>query len=125
MSDYPKGNPDVLKMFESGLFDDSLAKELLSGVDLNSPIGDLSGFSTTYLYEAVAENNLPAVDYLLKHGADPNLKCDGESLYDWVTYKVYNDLPSDDAWGETVSIFTSCWSSTVEEAAMGYTENLI
>ena len=144
MREYPEGNPDVLKMIESGGFNESLAEKLLSGVDLNSPVCDLSGNSTTYLYEDVVENNLPAVSYLLEHGADPNLydpnlvndcalwelqfleegqdwrtryeicklffghradpniKCDGESLYDDVTFEVYNDLPSNAAWRETL-----------------------
>lgn len=138
MSEYPKGNSDVLKMLESGRFDDRLAEELLRGIDLNSPICDSNGCSTTYLYEAVAENNLPAVDFLLKHGAnpnlydpnltcdcalwalqyldvgqdwqtryeicklffqhgaDPNIRCDGETLYDYIVFKVYNDTALDE-----------------------------
>ena len=73
MSRYPTGNKTVLQMIDSGTFDAALAEVLLNGVDLNAPICDLSGYSTTYLYEAVSNNNLQAVAFLLEHGADPNL----------------------------------------------------
>ena len=31
-----------------------------------------------------------------QHGADPNIECGGESLYDFVMYKIFNDLPDDE-----------------------------
>ena len=138
MRGYPAGNATVLGMIESGRFDSGLADDFLYGVDINAPICDLHGYSTTYLYVAVSKNNLPAVKYFLEHGADPNLyipelisdcalwdlqyldigqnwetryeisklffqyganpniKCDGETLYDYVLFKVYNDTPRDD-----------------------------
>ena len=73
MSEYPPGNKTILQMIDSGTFDAALAEALLNGADLNAPICDLSGYSTTYLYEAVSNNNLQAVAFLLEHGADPNL----------------------------------------------------
>ena len=133
MKEYPTGNAEILQMIAGGSFDEILAEKLLLGTDLNAPICDLSGNSTTYLYEAESENNLPAVAFLLAHGADPNLndpdlicdcalwdlqyldegqdwetryeiaklffqygadpnlESDGESLYDYVLFKVYND----------------------------------
>ncbi len=138
MKEYPTGNADFLGMLESGHFASGLADMLLLGVDVNAPICDFNGYSTTYLYEAVCANNLPAVKYLLEHGADPNLynpelicdcmlwdlqfwypeqdlktryeiskllfkyganpniKCDGLTLYDDVVYQIYNDPPDDD-----------------------------
>ena len=33
----------------------------------------------------------------LDHGADPNLKCDGETLYDYVLFKIFNEM-SDPNW---------------------------
>ena len=134
MSEYPTGNTTILQMIKGGTFDEALAESLLRDADLNAPICDLSGYSTTYLYEAVSSNSLPAVSFLLRHGADhnlnipelicdcalwelqylddgqdwqtryaisklffrfgadPNIKCDGESLYDYIVYKVYNDV---------------------------------
>ena len=138
MNVYPAGNEQILKSINDGSFDEQDALQVLNGVDLNEPICDLNGNSTTYLYEAVSANNLPAVSFLLEHGADPNLNkpeliCDcplwelqyieddqdwrtryeiakmfflygadpnleseGETLYDYIVYKVYNDPPIDD-----------------------------
>lgn len=135
MSEYKKGNLTILQMINNASFDNAVADEVLSGIDLNEPICNEDGISTTYLYESVAENNLQAVKYLLEHGADPNfynpdlfndcplwelqyidegqsvkeryeiekmffryganpnLICEGEGLYDYVLFKVYNDRP--------------------------------
>ena len=137
-NDYPQGIPEILDMIHNQTFDSVLAEKLLDGVDLDAPICDKDGYSTTYLCEAVIENNLPAVAFLLEHGsnpnlndpdlihdcplwelqylwdtpdwetryeiaklffahgADPNLESDGESLYDYVLFKVFNDTPLDD-----------------------------
>ncbi len=164
MSRYPTGNKTVLQMIDSGTFEAALAEVLLNGVDLNAPICDLSGYSTTYLYEAVSNNNLQAVAFLLEHSADPNLnipeligdcalwqlqfldigqdwqtryeisklffqyganpniKCDGESLYDDVVYEVYNELPSDDGWRENLLHFYKLlvvFGGGTEEGAYG------
>ena len=59
-------------MIQSSSFDADAADRLLKGVDLNSPICDEDGCSTTYLSKAVACNNPEAVKFLLEHGADPN-----------------------------------------------------
>ncbi len=138
MNEYPNGNEVVLKMIMDGDFDECLARALLKGVDLNAPICDLNGYTTSYLYEAVEENNLKAVSFFLENGANPNMinqdylsSCalwdlqyidnnhdwktryeiaklffqyganpnlirERESLYDYVVYKVYNDIPEND-----------------------------
>ena len=141
MNEYPSGNPEFLEMINSGVFNEFRAKEIMSGTDLNCPINvpfGTSSCSTTYLYEAVGANNLPAVSFLLdngadpnlnnpdligecalwelqyidqsqdwrtryeisklffQHGADPNLICNGETFYDYVLFKVYNDDPNDE-----------------------------
>ncbi len=141
MKEYPIGNLEIIEMINSGGFNEIRAKEILAGTDLNQPINAPSGssyHSTTYLYEAVICNNLPAVSFLLDNGADPNLNdpdligdCalwelqyidtdqdwktryeisklffqhggnpslirDGETLYDYVLFKVYNDDPNDE-----------------------------
>ena len=71
---YPAGNVELLSMFESKTFDTTRASQLLSEIaDLNSPISDLKGYSTTYLYEAETYNNVEAVRFLLENGANPNL----------------------------------------------------
>ena len=130
---------DILKMIQSSSFDADAADRLLKGVDLNSPICDEDGCSTTYLSKAVACNNPEAVKFLLEHGADPNyynpelmdecalwelqyldegqdcrtryeiqkllfryganpnLECEGERLYDYIVYQVYNDAPGNAA----------------------------
>lgn len=72
MEEYKKGNLTILKMINDNSFDETVADELLCGVELNEPIYDEHDFSTTYLYEAVVANNLQAVKYLFEHGADPN-----------------------------------------------------
>ncbi len=141
MKEYPTGNPDFLEIINSGGFDEQRAKEIMAGTDLNQPINipfGASFCSTTYLYEAVNANNLPAVAFLLdngadpnfnnpdligdcplwqlqyidadqdwqtrykigklffQHGANPNLIIDGETFYDYVLFKVYNDIPDDE-----------------------------
>ena len=140
MTEYPDGNLEFLAMIQKGEFNEQRAKVLLAETDLNLPINNpLDGYSysTTYLFEAVAANNLPAVSFLLENGADPNLNnpelirdcalwqlqylddgqdwetryeiaklffahganpnmiVDGETLYDYIRFKVYNDPPYD------------------------------
>lgn len=71
---YCQGNPELLKMFKSKGFDCAIAKDIIADIpDLNRPILDLNGYSTTYLFEAEAYNNIEAVRFLLENGADPNL----------------------------------------------------
>jgi hypothetical protein len=71
---YEKGNAELLHMFKSKCFDRNTASRLLAEIpDLNQPILDLNGYSSTYLYEAQTFNNVEAVRLLLENGADPNL----------------------------------------------------
>lgn len=71
---YGKGNHKLLTMFKSKYFDYAVAQEIITEIlNLNDPILDLNGYSTTYLYEAEENNNIEAVRFLLKNGADPNL----------------------------------------------------
>ncbi|MBQ7669864.1 MAG: hypothetical protein IJS45_03985 [Clostridia bacterium] len=141
-NDYPNGIPEILEMIENQRFDKDLAEKLLSGVDLNAPIitQNIGSFeiSGTYLFEAVVNNNLPAVEFLLEHGADPNyfnekidddcalwelqyidsnqdwetryeicklffkygadpnIKNDGETLYEYILFKIYYDTANND-----------------------------
>lgn len=75
---YVKGNPELLAMFKSKVFDYAAAQEIIADIpDLNKPILDLNGYSTTYLYEAEENNNIEAVRFLLENGADPNLDIPG------------------------------------------------
>ena len=71
---YIKGNIDLLTMIESKAFDQAKALHIIEDIsDLNQPILNLDGYSTTYLFEAQESNNVEAVRFLLEHGADPNL----------------------------------------------------
>ena len=71
---YGKGNPELLAMFKSKVFDCAVARRIIADIpDVNKPILDLNGYSTTYLYEAEENNNIEAVRFLLENGADPNL----------------------------------------------------
>jgi len=129
------GNAQLFHLFKDRDFDKAYALELIKSIpNLNQPILDEAGHSTTYLYEAQAQNSLEAVRLLLKngadpnfydprlscdcplwdlqyeaaeeqdnearyaiaklffeHGADPNIECDGETLFDFVTFRVYNE----------------------------------
>lgn len=78
---YPPGNVELLTMFKSQNFDKEAAAHLLAAIpNLNEPILNLRGYSSTYLFEAESCNNVEAVRFLLGNGADPNL--DVEDLID-------------------------------------------
>lgn len=47
-----------------------------------------------FLYDESTETQYEIEKLFFKYGADPNLVCEGEGLYDAVVYSVYNDLPS-------------------------------
>lgn len=141
MNECPNGNLEFLTMIEKGSFNEQRAGVIMAGTDLNMPINNPlygNSYSTTYLYEAVNANNLPAASFLLENGADPNLNnpdligdcalwqlqylddgqdwetryeiaklffarganpnliVDGETLYDYVLFKVYDETPNDD-----------------------------
>ena len=71
---YEKGNVELLSMFKSKSFDREKAALIIADIaDINQPILDLNGYSTTYLFEAQTHNNIDAVRFLLENGADPNL----------------------------------------------------
>jgi len=71
---YPPGNADLLQMFREPQFDKEVASRIIANIpDLNAPIIDLDGYSSTYLFEAQSSNNVDAVRFLLENGADPNL----------------------------------------------------
>ena len=70
---YPQGNMELLTMFKNKTFDKELALRCLQMItDINQPILDWNGYSTTYLFEAESHNNVEAVRFLLENGADPN-----------------------------------------------------
>ena len=94
MNEFKVADAEIIRMIESGSFDKTRAETLLQGVDLNSPINKGS-FSTTYLYEAVQENNLQAVEFLLEHGADPNF-CNLELIGDCPLWELQYIDPSQD-----------------------------
>ena len=71
---YEKGNVELLTMFKNKSFDRNIATRIITTIaDLNQPILDLSGYASTYLFEAQTYNNVDAVRFLLENGADPNL----------------------------------------------------
>lgn len=71
---YMPGNTTLLKMFREPKFDKEAASRIIANIpDLNAPILDLDGYSSTYLFEAQSSNNVDAVRFLLENGADPNL----------------------------------------------------
>ena len=70
---YKPGNWELLTMIAGKSFDTKRASELIRDIpDIDQPIIDLDGYSTTYLFRAQESNNLEAVRFLLTHGADPN-----------------------------------------------------
>lgn len=72
-SKWKTGNLELLKSLEETPFDTHKAEELIRSIeDINTPILDAGGYSTTYLYEAVEADNIAAVELLLRYGADPN-----------------------------------------------------
>ena len=61
---YIKGNIDLLTMIESKAFDQAKALHIIEDIsDLNQPILNLDGYSTTYLFEAQESNNVEAVPF--------------------------------------------------------------
>lgn len=73
MKDYLLGNKELLELLRQQFFDKERAKQLLEDIpDINQPILNENGYSTTYLYEAQEANAVEAVRLLLEHGADPN-----------------------------------------------------
>ena len=69
---YPKGDKELMDLLRHSSDEEAIRRKVLEVGDLNQPIIDEQDTSTTYLYEAVGENNLAAVKVLLDNGADPN-----------------------------------------------------
>ena len=67
---------ELLKILRGDRFNPVRAAQLVQGCALNTPLLDENGYKTTYLNEAVQENHLEAVRFLLAHGADPNYSDD-------------------------------------------------
>ena len=93
---YPKGDKELLDLLRHSS-DETAIRSKISEIDnLNQPILDEQGDSTTYLYEAVEWNNLIAVRVLLDHGADPNY-CNEDLLGDCALWDLqYWDIENED-----------------------------
>lgn len=95
---YPKGNKELLDMLRNSSDETAIRNKLSEIGDLNQPILDERGDSTTYLFEAVEENNLVAVRTLLNHGADPNYfnedLLDDCALWDLQYWDIENEDPN-------------------------------
>lgn len=73
MKDCLPGNTELLELLRQQSFDKERATQILEDIpDINQPILDENGYSTTYLYEAQGANAVQAVHFLLEQGADPN-----------------------------------------------------
>ena len=70
---YPQGNKELLSMMEKRAVNIERAESIIASLeDVNAPIMDMYGCSTTYLCEAVRNICIDAVRLLLRYGADPN-----------------------------------------------------
>ena len=70
---YPQGNKELLSMMEKRAVNIERAESIIASLeDVNAPIMDMYGCSTTYLCEAVRNICVDAVRLLLRYGADPN-----------------------------------------------------
>lgn len=70
---YMKGNEEFLTLLKERPFNKERGEQLIKEIgDINQPVLDLDGYSTTYLFEAQNYNNKEAVKLLLEKGADPN-----------------------------------------------------
>ena len=86
---YPHGDRGLLEMFKSKTFDRKEASEILERIsDINQPILDADGYSSTYLFEAETCNNVEAVRFLLENGADPNY-CNRDLLNSCALYDLH------------------------------------
>ena len=60
-------------------------------------ICDCALWDLQYLYpDQDLETRYEISKLFFKYGANPNIKCEGETLYDYVVYIIYNDPPDDD-----------------------------
>ena len=74
---------------------------LSHGADPNLYDPDLTAscalWDLQYLYQEYEWKTRYEISKLFfQHGADPNLQCDGETLYDYIVFKVYEDTPNDE-----------------------------
>lgn len=81
----------LLKMCSDLDFSIEDAENLFKQVNINKPFYDKYGFLTTFLNEAIDEENLKMVEVLLKNGADPNLIFDGVAVLWDLQYTAYPD----------------------------------
>lgn len=58
----------------------------------------------TVFFEMEEKQQLELVKLLLEYGADPNIVSGDEPLFDYITYKVFNEADSDD-WDYIVKFF--------------------
>ncbi len=79
--EYPAGDPELLKLIRHSCDAEEIREQVRKIENINEPILNEEGYSTTYLYEAVSASNLPAVQVLLESGADPNYYND-DLIYD-------------------------------------------
>ena len=66
------------------------------GADPNLYIPDLTDYCALWELQYIDDDQDFKTRYemsklFFRHGADPNIECYGETLYDFVVYKVYND----------------------------------
>lgn len=96
MNKDPKGNETILKMIIDKTFDATVAEKLLDGVDIDGKISDPEGYSTTYIFYAVDENNVDAVEFFLEHGADPNYSDAELGSPLWDLQYIWDDVKEQD-----------------------------
>ena len=137
---------EFLSLVSRRPFDKERASVLLPEIGhIDQPVTDAKGYEVTFMTEAVDNNNLEAVRFLLErgadpnyiskdfdcpfmdlqfgwddeeedktryqiarlflsYGADPNLMVEGETVFDSVTYSVYND-PDWNDWRYLISFY--------------------
>ena len=95
---YPQGNSELLSLLRTRPFDRVRAEQILSSIEeINAPVLDEKGYSTTYLGVACDENNYDAVALLFQYGADPNTSIP-ELIPNWPLWNLqfFAEEPSDD-----------------------------
>lgn len=96
-------------LYEAQSYNNVEAVRLLleNGADPNANIDPFSLWALQYAAENPAQNTvrLKIAKLFFEYGADPNIKCDdGETLFDYVFYKVFNDS-HDSEWNYLCQFF--------------------